>query len=72
MRAAVCKQLRYSPSSLHSLRSFAAILLVALFTSVALADDVITNFMSPVVSYQYQEALGTDTNSPVMSPVVSY
>ena len=42
------------------------------FASPLRADDVITNIMSPVVSYQYQEALGTDANSPVMSPVVSY
>lgn len=40
--------------------------------SPLLAADVITNFMSPVVSYQYQDALGADTNAPVMSPVVSY
>ncbi len=72
MRPAVRKQLRRSPSSLRFPRYLVAILLLAVFTSVALADDVITNFMSPVVSYQYQEALGADANSPVMSPVVSY
>ena len=38
----------------------------------AFADDVITNFMSPVVSYQYYDAPGTDTNLSVFSPVVSY
>jgi hypothetical protein len=38
----------------------------------AFADDVITNVMSPVVSYQYYDALGTGTNSQISSPVVSY
>ena len=34
--------------------------------------DVITNVMSPVVSYQFYDALGTDTNSQIISPAVSY
>lgn len=38
----------------------------------AFADDVITNVMSPVVSYQYYDALGTDTNSPITSLTISY
>ncbi|HEY5040641.1 MAG TPA: carboxypeptidase regulatory-like domain-containing protein [Verrucomicrobiae bacterium] len=43
------------------------------FTSlVAFADDVVTNVMSPVVSFQYYDALGEDTNAAVSSPVVSY
>jgi hypothetical protein len=40
--------------------------------SPAFADDVITNVMSPVVSYQYYGALGTDTNSTIVSPIASY
>ena len=38
----------------------------------AFADDVITNVMSPVVSYQYYDVLGKDTNSAIVSPIVSY
>ena len=39
----------------------------------ALADDVITNIMSPVVSYQYQQSLSeTLTNGGVISPLASY
>ena len=38
----------------------------------AFADDVITNVMSPVVSYQFYDALGEATNSAIISPVVSY
>ena len=36
--------------SLRSLRSFAAIIFLTLFSSVALADDVITNVMSPILA----------------------
>src|ERR1035437_1271816 len=38
----------------------------------AFADDVITNVMSPVVSYQYCDALGTGTNSTIVSSIASY
>ena len=33
------------------------------------ADDVITNVMSPVVSYQYQDDF---SSAGVLSPIVSY
>jgi hypothetical protein len=36
------------------------------------ADDVITNVISSVVSYQYYDSFGEDTNATVVSPVVSY
>ena len=38
------------------------------------ADDVITNLMSPVVSYQYPENFSTAalTNGGIMSPIASY
>jgi hypothetical protein len=38
----------------------------------AFADDLITNVMSPVVSYQYYDSVGEDTNATVVSPIVSY
>jgi hypothetical protein len=47
-----------------------AILLVQLLP--VFADDVITNVMSSVVSYQYYDAVGTETNSQIASSVVSY
>src|ERR1035441_6762430 len=42
--------------------------------SPARADDVITNVMSPVVSYQYPNDLGSEglTNGGLFSPVASY
>ena len=38
------------------------------------ADDVITNFMSPIVSYQYPDDFSSEslTNGGVISPFVSY
>jgi len=40
---------------------------------VAVADEVFTNVMSPVVSYQFYDSLEhLDTNSVIMSPVASY
>jgi len=44
------------------------------FAYPLLAADVITNVMSPVVSYQYFNDLGSEalTNGGVMSPVASY
>jgi len=45
---------------------------VALATS-ALAQNTITNAMSPVVSYQFNDSLvDQGTNSPIESPIVSY
>ena len=53
-------------------RSLALPLLLAVV--YAQAADVITNVMSPVVSYQYFNDLGSEalTNGGVMSPVASY
>ena len=61
-------------SPLRSLRSFVAIVFLAVFSSVALADDVITNVMSPVVSYQYPDDFSSQalTNGGISSPIVSY
>ena len=43
------------------------------FVSPLLADEVFTNVMSPVVSYQFYDSLEhLDTNSVIMSPVASY
>ena len=49
-----------------------AIAVLILQLSPAFADDVITNVMSPVVSYQYYDSFGEDTNATVVSPIVSY
>ena len=59
---------------LRSLRSFAAIVFLVVFSSVALADDVITNVMSPIVSYQYPDDFNSAalTNGGISSPIVSY
>ena len=55
---------------------FRSTLLLCWLTLAAplLAADVITNVMSPVVSYQYFNDLGSEalTNGGVMSPVASY
>ena len=57
--------------------SFVSLLLGAfalglLLPPPALAQDTITNVMSPVASYQYYDAPGESTNTPVASPVVSW
>ena len=46
----------------------------SLFAPVARADDVITNVMSPIVSYQYPDDFGSQalTNGGILSPIVSY
>ena len=49
-----------------------AIAIFILQLSPAFADDVITNAMSPVVSYQYYDSFGEDTNATVISPIASY
>ena len=41
-------------------------------SSLLVAQNTITNVMSPVVSYQYYDSLTDHTNSPVASPTVSY
>lgn len=60
----------------NSGRTFAGVMgfLCALGVVCAVADEVITNPVSPVVSYQYLEDFtsGALTNGGVMSPVVSY
>ncbi len=53
----------------------ATILAALLLQSLpAFADDVITNLMSPIVSYQYPDDFGSQalTNGGILSPVVSY
>jgi pimeloyl-ACP methyl ester carboxylesterase len=51
-------------------------ILAALFLkwSPALADDVITNVMSPIVSYQYPDDFSSQalTNGGILSPIASY
>ena len=49
-----------------------AFALALLLAAPALAQNTITNVMSPVASYQYYDALGESTNMPVASSVVSY
>ena len=50
------------------------LLLCHAFVSPLLADDVITNVMSPIVSYQYPDDFNTQalTNGGIISPIVSY
>src|ERR1017187_2570474 len=51
-------------------------LIAALFLQLlpVFADDVITNIMSPIVSYQYSEDFSSEvlTNGGVISPLASY
>ena len=59
------------------MRSFRQLALIAAFVLGLLpvfADDVITNVMSPIVSYQYPEDFSSAalTNGGIMSPIVSY
>jgi pimeloyl-ACP methyl ester carboxylesterase len=59
------------------MRSFRQLVLVAallLQSLAAFADDVITNVMSPVVSFQYPDNFSSQalTNGGVLSPIVSY
>jgi hypothetical protein len=44
------------------------------FASPLLADDVITNVMSPIMSYQYPDDFSSQalTNGGIISPIVSY
>jgi len=53
---------------------FAAILFLIRFCPNVRADDAITSVMSPIVSYQYPEDLGTEVlaNGGVQSPLVSF
>ena len=50
------------------------VLLAILCTSSVLAQDTITNVMSPIVSYQYPDDFSSEvlTNGGVQSPLVSY
>ncbi|HEY1718341.1 MAG TPA: hypothetical protein VGH42_08635, partial [Verrucomicrobiae bacterium] len=52
---------------------FVALIAILAATS-AFADDVITNFMSPIASYQYPEdySSGALTNGGIQSPIVSF
>ena len=59
------------------MRSFGQLALIAAFflnLLPALADDVITNFMSPVASYQYPDDFTSEslTNGGIQSLAVSY
>src|ERR1017187_9342379 len=59
------------------MRSFRQLALIAaLFLQLVpvFADDVITNVMSPIVSYQYSEDFSSAalTNGGIISPIVSY
>src|ERR1035437_1147984 len=59
------------------MRSFRQLALIAaLFLQLlpVFADDVITNIMSSIVSYQYSEdfSSGALTNGGIISPLVSY
>ncbi len=51
-----------------------AMYMIMVFTWPMFADELITDVMSPVVSYQYQEDFGSTAlaNGGIMSPVVSY
>ncbi len=57
---------------MRSSRQLALIAVFLLQLLSAFADEVITNVMSPVVSYQFYDSLNGDTNSVIISPVVSY
>ena len=50
------------------------VLLAILFASSIFAQDTITNFMSPIVSYQYPDDFSSEvlTNGGVQSPIVSF
>jgi hypothetical protein len=65
----VSRQLAVARPSCSTRRPIAVLILQLL---PAFADDVITNVMSPVVSYQYYDSFGEDTNASVVSPIVSY
>ena len=53
---------------------FSALLFCFAFATPLLADDVITNVMSPIVSYQYPDDFNSQalTNGGIMSPIASY
>jgi len=54
-------------------RQLAVIIALLVFQLLpTFADDVITNVMSPVVSYQYYDSVGDNTNATVITPIVSY
>jgi hypothetical protein len=59
---------------MESFRQFALIAALFLQLLPASAADAITNFMSPIVSYQYSEDFSSQalTNGGVISPFVSY
>ena len=53
--------------------SLLAGIVFALFAQGSLlAQDTVTNVISPIVSYQYYDALDTTTNSVIVSPIASY
>jgi len=61
-------------SPLRHLLSFAAVVFLEVSSPVALADEPITEFMSPIASYQYPEDFGSGAlaRGGVLSPIASY
>ena len=59
---------------MRSIRQLALIAVLSLHWLPAFADDVITNFISPMVSYQYPNNFSSEvlTNGGVQSPIASY
>ena len=59
---------------MRSFRQLALIAAVFLQSLPVFADDVITNVMSPIMSYQYFEDFSSEvlTNGGLVSPIVSY
>ena len=53
---------------------YSALIFFFAFATPLRADDVITNIMSPIVSYQYPENFSSAalTNGGILSPIVSY
>jgi len=56
---------------MRSFRQLALVAALLLQSLPALADDVITNVMSPVVSYQFQNSL-SEPGTAIISPIVSF
>jgi len=61
-------------SPLRHLLPFAAVVFLEVSSPVALADEPITEFMSPIASYQYPEDFGSGAlaSGGVLSPIASY
>ncbi len=59
---------------MRSFRQLALVAALLLQSLSALAEDVITSVMSPVVSYQYPNDFNSEalTNGGILSPIASY